>query len=673
MAVIGNFLMNSQAYVIKYESDRDRTRLYRRHTERAFLDAETNSGQKDIESIRPHDSRVYYAPHRGLGVDRIPSDESKNPLFYRRCFKNTCDIRWPNISTLPLLAVDATETNLEVLRASADYKGNLIGLWEDDTSTDIVSAIYTGSTDTWDGTPDTINAEVSAQVGLDMVVDGNTLIALFAFANDLLTYISTNGTSWTVSTTQPAANRLSDSVGVHEDIDGGLMALIAGELVGAFWDEPSKLIDWHSSTDSGDNWTDETAPTPAIESLTGIKGVAVVRGTDGLDKIIVAVDNGLHEIDTSPTVWTTRHIHKMSVHADNGRRMTVGADGAVWFARGVSDDEPFEVFRLFVGVNSQWVVEPVVNSPHLQDGLPSEWLGTVRWMKNAHGFMYMTVGGGAASRQGGVFCHNGFGWSNIYEREIANVKLEWMEISTADGTQVKLLWSERDSSAVSDTKVIDDIASNPTSGVGINYELTGIIDLPIIDGGMPNIDSAMLEARISADNLSATNSNEFINMDFAGDDEARGANDLGDFLSGTKALKFAAGVGVSTRTLAPRLNLHQDDDAPNNDTPKFRSLEIDYRKKPAKVESWRIMVDLVATSALTKLPIETIITNIQTAQALVTLVSFSYANSGTKFVDVDVPEWREEAWEDSSEGSVAAPNTKAIRRGTVELVLEERI
>ena len=247
----------------------------------------------------------------------------------------------------------------------------------------------------------------------------------------------------------------------------------------------------------------------------------------------------------------------------------------------------------------------------------------------------------------------------------------WLEVSVADGTVVKLLWAELISS-LSDTKVIDNIATNPNSGVTIEYATTGIIDPPWIDGGMPNVDAAILEARISADDLSATNSNEFVNLDYATDDEARGANDLGDFLSGTKTLEFASGAGVSTRAFVPRLNLHQDGGATTG-TPKYRSLEIDYRKKPAKVESWSITIDLAATAEKTGLPLETIITNLQTAQALVTLTSFSYGKSGTKFVDVFIVEWKLEAWEDASEGSAPAPNTKAIRRGTAEIILEEAI
>ena len=297
-------------------------------------------------------------------------------------------------------------------------------------------------------------------------------------------------------------------------------------------------------------------------------------------------------------------------------------NGEVWFSRGVSDDEPFEVFRLFVE-NSQWKVLAVPNSPHLEDGLPSERLGTVRWMKSAHGFMYITTGGGKASRNGSVYCHNGFGWTSVHKRSAANVKLEWLEVSTADGTTVKLLWSERDSSAVSDTKFIDDIATNPTSGVAIDVATTGLIDFPGIDGGMPNVDGIMLLAQISADNLSATNANEFITMSYAGDDESRGANVLGDFLSGTKALPWARGAGISSRTLTPRLTLNRDT-GDTTGTPQFRSLEIDYIKDPDVVESWRVTVDLVATAELQGESPETIITSLQVARDLGTLPSFFY-------------------------------------------------
>jgi len=287
--------------------------------------------------------------------------------------------------------------------------------------------------------------------------------------------------------------------------------------------------------------------------------------------------------------------------------------------------------------------------------------------------MYVTLGGGAASRQGRIIKHNGFGWVPVRRNDTENQKYEWLAYSSQDDGTPRLHFVTRTSTILQTFQYMEQPNANPLSGVSIPRETTSFIDHPTIDGGMPNTDAIFLQAQVSAKGLSASNANEFINLDYGLDDEARATNDLGDILLGTRAISFVSGAGVGSRTITMRTNLHRDSGGSNLDSPDFRSLEIDYIKDPDTVESWRIIVDLVATSSLTNLPIEQIITNLQAARDLGTLPTFSYANSGTKFVTVFIPEWEEEAWEDSSEGSVAAPNTKAIRRGTVEIILSERI
>ncbi len=307
------------------------------------------------------------------------------------------------------------------------------------------------------------------------------------------------------------------------------------------------------------------------------------------------------------------------------------------------------------------------------DGVTANMAGPVRWFKSGGGFLYISVGGGKAARNARVLCHNGEGWHSVRKHGSANEKIEWIELSSDDDATPRLHYAVRTGAAVSNTKHLEHPNTNPSSGILIKRETTGFIDLPIMDGGMPSTDGIFLNAGIAADDLSATNSNEFINMDYAGDGEARAANDHGDFLSGTLALPWASGAGLATRELASRLNLNNDSGGTNTDTPKFRSLSIDYVKDPDTVESWRLVVDLGATAELQGESPETIITNLQTARDLGTLPAFAYANSGTKFVKVFIPEWEEEVAEASSEGSVAPVNTKAVRKGTVELILEERL
>lgn len=671
MPVIGDFLLNSKAYVILPEG-KDGRKIFRRRTEPPFLEAETRSGQKDQESIRPHDSRVYYSPVLGFGVDRIPSDESKNPDFYRRFYDATCDI-WPTGTFLPLLEQSSTKDTSgsnqgpAVIRASTEFKGELVVIAEDvDTICDVHSYVYIGSTTTFDADTVLSNDAVDESIALDTINIGDRLVGLFAFQdNHHVSFQTAIGGTWTAASTDITAALLDASVGRNENRDAGLLAFFDGDVTAVVWDETNSQITFFESTNSAVDFTDKTTN---IASGNGPQGIATLIGEDGNEKLILGTKEGLWELDTS---FNARHIHPMPSHSDSCRRMAIGPDGALWFSQGVGTDEVFQVFRLFVE-NSKWRVLPVPNSPHLRDGVPTDMLGTVNYMENSGGYMYVSLGGGASGRKARIIKHNGFGWVPVRKHDTENEKIEWLGVSSHDDDNPRLHYSIRTSSINQDHKFLAKPNAHPLSGASIPRGANGIIDPPTMDGGMPNVDGIMLQAQVSAGSLSADVSGEYINMDYAGDGESRGANDLGDFLSGTKALSWASGAGLSSRTLTPRLNLIRDAGS-NTDTPRFLSLEIDYVKDPDVVESWRIIIDLVATATLQGESPETIIAYIQAARDLGTLPTFSYGNSGTKYVKVFIPEWEEEVSEASSEGSVAASNTKAIRKGTVEILLEERI
>lgn len=408
-----------------------------------------------------------------------------------------------------------------------------------------------------------------------------------------------------------------------------------------------------------------------ISSGGGPKGVAVlVRG--GRELLYVGTREGIYEVDTLNAPWAIRKVVDLEPHDDNCRRMTTH-ENKIWFGLGVDNDTPAPIWTLDSSGNVD-----TAQGLDVDDGLTADSAGPVRWMKSGGGFLYVSTGGsdGTTSRTSRIFCHNGEGWHSVRKHTSTNEKLEWLELSSDDDNTPRLHYAVRTGTSVSNTKHLEHPNTNPSSGILIKRELNGIIDFPWIDGGMPSIDGIFLNAGIAAGDLSATNSDQFINMDFAKDGEARAANDLGDFLLATKALQWPkganAGTGISTRELSARLNLIRDASV-NTDTPKFRSLAIDYVKDPDTVESWRVTIDLVETARLQETGVENIITRLQTARDLGTLPTFSYGNSGTKFVKVFIPEWEEEVIEDASEGGVAAPNTAAIRKGKVEVTLEERI
>jgi len=567
---------------------------------------------------------------------------------------------------LPILEENSTQTSLLVLRATASFKGDLWGLWSVGASTDVESRKYTGSSTAWtDG--GNLAALTNERVGQDIFAHKTHLIALYVELNDHIIERSTDGATWNVATTQITANLLTNNVTQEEDIDAGLLAEIGGEAVAVIWHEGNGTITFFSSTDVGDNWTDEAID---IASGNGPQGVALLTGPDNEDKLIIGTREGLYEVDTAPGTWTFRLIYQMVPNNDNCRRMTVHDDGSLWFAQGVSDDAPAPVFRLFVDANG-YHVEAVPNSLHLHDGVPDELLGPIRWMESSQGFMYVSIGGGKAGRNARILCHNGKGWHSMRRHGTENQKIEVIAISSDDDGIERLHYGIRTAATTTDANFLGFPNTNPSSGVAIKREATGFIDLPYLDGGMPLVDSNYLQVGINAVDLSATNSNEFINVDFGGDDgsgglQARNANDLGDYLAGTKKRRFASNAGLASVNLGLRVNLLHDGGGTNTDTPKLKDVEIDYTKEVATIEQFEFEVDIGATAEALSLKEEAIIVLLETARDLGTLPILTYGNIGNKFVSVSV-QWLEDFTEDVG----VAPDTLAQRTGVALVTCKE--
>ncbi len=70
--------------------------------------------------------------------------------------------------------------------------------------------------------------------------------------------------------------------------------------------------------------------------------------------------------------------------------------GSIWFAEGVSNDEPAPIYKLTVQGDSR-VIESGFGLSY-GDGVPVDLLGPVKDMVSSSDFLYIAVGGGAGSR-----------------------------------------------------------------------------------------------------------------------------------------------------------------------------------------------------------------------------------------------------------------------------------
>ena len=612
----------------------------------------------------------------GLGRYRIDSDSATKPDEYRRFWDSDgVDTRWPDAcGYLPILEEDSTEAaSAEVVRASATFKGDLWTLWEHDTG--VVNGVairkYTGSTTTFEGGSAEDISDSAEKPALDMIAQKAHLVIMYIKQQNHVVQRSTDGASWSGCTTQITTNLLADNPSANEDIDAGLLADIGGELIAVVWHETNGTITFFSSTDAGDNWADEAVD---IASGNGPQGAAVMAGIDNEDKLYVGTREGLWEVDTAPATWTFRLIFPMVPHNDNCRRMTVHSDGALWFAQGVDDDTSPTVYRMFVS-NGQRTIERVPNDFSLGDGVVAEKAGPIRWMESVQGQMWASAGGGKAGRKATLWCHNGKGWSVMRLHGTENQKIEWIAASGDDDGTPRLHYAVRTSSSVSNAKFLGQAFVNPRSGVSIKRESSGFVDLPYVDGGFALDTKNWLRVGINAEDLSAANTGEYINVDRGitadlGALTAQNDTDVGDFLQATSRITLGAnGVGIAGLVFGARVNLLHDGAGTNTDTPIWKDFQVDAIVKIAATNRYEFLVDLTATAAKQSRETTEVLADLNTARTSGVLVPLTYADLGTDYVDVLDVVYSEIIV--GSDMDAADPNAR--RTGTARVVVSEAL
>jgi len=514
---------------------------------------------------------------------------------------------------------------------------------------------------------------------LDLAVSGPNLVALYLANDEFHVRVSTDGATWTAASTDPLGSQvLLNSVTAGESIDAGKLAEIGGELVAAIWDETNSKIVFFKSTDNGDNWSAENDAAGAavnIYSTSGVKGLAVMTGTDGEQKLYIGTETGLYECDTAPTNWTIEHVDKMSGSADNCRDMIVH-QGALWYPVGADSNNTAAGMRRLTNSNNTKTLEAGFGLDY-GDGVPSDLLGSFKKLVSAGDFLFASVGGGAADRNGRILCWNGRGWHHIARSSTANREIQWMDISSADdgGIGTPLLhYNIKTATSTSTSHYIEYPLTNPASGVALKREdhsagQSGTIDLPFFDLGIPQENKNFLNAHVIADDLdSSTGSDkEYINVDY-GLDNAALTTDLGDITSATSKLPFASGAGVSAKNMALRLNINRGNT--NTDTPKLRDIVVEGYVSPTTAYEHQMVVDIDATAQQTGQSIETVISNLETLINSVAQISFKFG-AVDKFVAADRERssfsYGLKTWE------AGGPNSLAERSGLCTLTLIEKV
>ena len=139
--------LNGQTYALK--ASEDGTKIVSRPV-RQFVQPIRQTGRTRPQDVSPYETFIHPNMSYGFGRYRINSDAAFEPKEYRRFWDSTCDTRWMDAVYLPIQSEDSTHTGLEVIRSSANFLGELNGMWEDGTSTTVVNRQYTGGSTTWE-------------------------------------------------------------------------------------------------------------------------------------------------------------------------------------------------------------------------------------------------------------------------------------------------------------------------------------------------------------------------------------------------------------------------------------------------------------------------------------------------------------------------------------------
>ena len=126
-------------------------RVVRRLRNEDFISQFSGEGIRSPSTFLGYQTLIFPNFSLGLGRERIDSDSARVSGEYRRFWDATCDTRFASGVYLPILEEDSTASELEVIRASTAFKGNLWSLWEGGSGGSLLARKYNGSGTAWDG------------------------------------------------------------------------------------------------------------------------------------------------------------------------------------------------------------------------------------------------------------------------------------------------------------------------------------------------------------------------------------------------------------------------------------------------------------------------------------------------------------------------------------------
>jgi hypothetical protein len=588
----------------------------------------------------------------GLGYHRKKREQGRGVNGLRDADAET---RWDVVS-LPLQSITNTHSTdgRDHLKAYAHHKGDLWGLFEEDYNSGAVQGLwaakYTNTTSpaSWTGGGQITDASGNAAFGIrafDWASHKGELIAVGTYESGTpkegayAIFASADGASWNEETatgwpktTEYVSTDSGDGITRNNnkfDDDMARVVSFGNTLLVAIYEDPGSedgsisQIRVLYTTNSGANFTAGAV----ISSGSGPKAFVLWNDpfTAGhpIVPILVTQENIYKVAHAGTTFEALLPSGVLSGTSNNGRRAAVGA-GTGYLYVGTEDGDVLEIG--IVSVNNIFVqnVGPATQSKREPgDGLLSARQGHVNFILGTNPrWLFVAYGGHESNKYASVLAmdYKTGAWHSVFLDGTANRDIISMTLSSEDD-QVTKLHISIEGAAASVLIDLDEVLTPPTAGAAQrSYATSGYIEFAEDDHGDPHVPSALIEARIDANDLSADDGGEYVEHHFGTDGGAWTATDLGNYFSGDKDLAFGSGVGVSAKTARHRIVLNRDAGT-TTDTPKINELEVVVRTRLATLKGFRIPIDLGLTAQLSEIPVETVITNLISAVDSVTLIA----------------------------------------------------
>lgn len=539
-----------------------------------------NGSQQVIESLR-HGIGYY----RTVGQPPNDSYEEGAHPSYSAMFDSKAETRWEGQVTRPPKITAGTVTN-----ATHDYR-KLINTVYGETL--VLSRTADESIGIWNYDTNTVDQDRNMTEGWAQTAscehEGYTYIFSGTGSGDII--LKFTGTSYdTLDPTAAPTVVLISAVSFR------------GTLYGLGHDSSNRVLEIWKSTDDGDNWT----------QLSGCNVTEKPRNRAAYGHLVEYLDgNGQPVIylitDSYVYIFDTVAEEVLPVIKWDDRMKDTGNPKA---AEPLTfDPEDGNGLRLYVPRDEQlWEIHYTGRredvSPFQKGSVASALVDrNAKISSLAVGGGWLFVGYSSTLLTAYVYAYDGFGFHYIWNGAITSgitdsgvVALALHKDWGSGQFQLLILYTTGSAGANTGIVVIDDILLNPLQNSNSEYESSGFIILPYYDGGMSELDAAVVEFGLEALNLDTTANNDDkilfeIDRNYSGTYESDSDKKV-TFYSDSSPVsrqKLVGGNGLSSR--AWRIKITISGGAAATDVALLYA-SVSYNKKSPGIHRYTVLIDL---------------------------------------------------------------------------------